>query len=77
MPKGLRRLLSGIVLILLSGGLFGYIMYDFAMQFKGSDNLQRFIVPGEFTTTLSTPGRYVLWNNHQTNFQGKAYYQNL
>lgn len=71
MKKGLKTLISGILLILI-GTLV--IPLAFILPFFSDNSVdERFLVPGEAEVTIEEPGRYYLWNEYQTFFEGKSY----
>lgn len=71
MKRGLKTLIVGIVLILL-----GSIVIPIALiapLVMSDQSAKQFIVPGTAQFQADEPGRYYLWNDYQTVYQGTSY----
>lgn len=71
MKSGLRTLITG-VLIFVIGSFVVPMLLILPLLLNESPN-DRFLVPGSKDVTIDKPGRYYLWNDHKTIFQGKSY----
>lgn len=73
MKPGLKTIIAGILLLFCAVMVFPlFIVVPFFLQ--KSDDVQ-FKVPGGKEVTVKEPGRYYLWNNFNTVYEGKSYAQ--
>ena len=74
MKKHTRQITSGVILFILGGIIiptaFGITIVVHVLKEKP---LAQFVVPGQATVTIEKPGRYYLWNDYQTTFEGTTY----
>jgi hypothetical protein len=71
MKKGLKTLIAGILLFAL-GAIVVPLTIVIPFLLSDSDKNQ-FLVPGVLEVEVTEPGRYYLWNDHQTVFEGQSY----
>ena len=71
MEKGLKTLIAGIVLFVV-GAFVVPIAFLLPLILNNSDERQ-FIIPGITEVEILESGRYYLWNDFQTVFDGKSY----
>ena len=64
-------MIAGAVLFIL-GTVIVPVLFILPLIFGKSDEVQ-FIVPGTFEAKTEKPGRYYLWNDFQTFYDGKSY----
>lgn len=73
MAPGIKIIASGLILFIL--GLFvitiviPFFMFDLIENSYG----EQFKIPGSTLVIVEEPGRYYLWNNYQTVFEGRSY----
>lgn len=71
MKAGTRTILTGVVIFLL-GAVGIPLVVILSFIFTDSNEIQ-FKVPGRIQYTIKEPGRYYLWNEYQTIFDGLSY----
>jgi hypothetical protein len=71
MKRGIKTMIVGGVLFIL-GAVVVPILFILPLIFGKSNEVQ-FTVPGTFETKVERPGRYYLWNDFQTFYNGKSY----
>jgi hypothetical protein len=71
MRKGLKTLIAGIMLFLV-GGVLAPLAIILPIILNDSDG-QQFLIPGSTEVTITEPGRYYLWNDFQTVYDGKSF----
>ncbi|MDD5262205.1 MAG: hypothetical protein PHD76_10200 [Methylacidiphilales bacterium] len=71
MKKGLKTLIAGILLFVI-GAFVVPIAMILPLILDGSKETQ-FMIPGSAEVDIEKPGRYYLWNDYQTVFEGKSY----
>lgn len=71
MEKGLKTLIAGIVLFVV-GAVIVPLAFVLPVILNDSDE-QQFIIPGNTEVAIGKPGRYYLWNDFLTVFNGKSY----
>ena len=64
-------MIAGAVLFIL-GTVIVPVLFILPLIFGRSDEVQ-FMVPGTFEAKTEKPGRYYLWNDFQTFYDGKSY----
>ncbi|WOO43237.1 hypothetical protein [Rubellicoccus peritrichatus] len=73
MKKGLKTLISGIVIFIVGAFVAPLaVIIPVILALDDSDKRQ-FIIPGEHQFEIEKPARYYLWNDYQTIFDGKSY----
>lgn len=71
MKRGIKTIIIGVVLFLL--GMFVVpFLFVLPLLLGDSDTVQ-FKIPGTMETVIEQPGRYYLWNDFQTLYEGKIY----
>ena len=74
MKKWSKQLVLGGILFVLGGmvipSVLGVIIF---MHAYNSKPLTQFAIPGHATVSVKEAGRYYLWNDYQTIFEGKTY----
>ena len=75
MKKHTKQIISGITLFILGGiiipTVFSAIVILYAISSKP---LAKFTIPGQATVNIEKQGKYYLWNDYQTVFDGKTYF---
>lgn len=71
MKKGLKTLIAGVLLFAV-GAIVVPLTIVLPFLLSDSDKNQ-FLVPGDLEVEVTEPGRYYLWNDHQTVFAGESY----
>jgi hypothetical protein len=71
--RGSKSILLG--LILFAGGAFVLPLIVVLSLFHEKPNEVQFIVPGEALLHAEKPGRYYVWNDFRTFYQGRNYHQ--
>jgi hypothetical protein len=69
MKKGVKKLIGGGLLLMVGLVIPFACFIPMFFQEKGSA-LQ---APGSLEISIKTPGKYVLWNNYSTVFEGRSY----
>lgn len=70
---GLKRLILGIALLVL-----GVLMVPLAIAatvflvFQNHSEEARLVIPGRVEVAVTEPGRYYLWHDYQTTFEGRS-----
>jgi hypothetical protein len=67
----MKKIVIGIILFIL-----GAFIIPLTLVLTVVSNLpaeKQFKIPGTAQVTIDEPGRYYLWNNYQTLFEGKSY----
>ncbi len=75
MKKGLKTLIAGILLFFV-GPIIVPIVFILPIlldAMQGNFKERQFIIPGELEIEIAEPGRYYLWNDYKTVFEGKSY----
>ena len=73
MKTGIKTIITGAVLFIVGAFVIPLaVVLPIVIGLSNSDEKQ-FIIPGDTQTTIEKPGRYYLWNDHQTIFKGKSY----
>lgn len=71
MRPGFKRLVIGVLLFVSGTVVLPAVL---VLPFVFGDRAdEQFLVPGGIQVTASEPGRYYLWHDHRTIFQGKTY----
>jgi hypothetical protein len=71
MKPGIKSIAAGAVLFLL--GAFVFPLLVILPLFLGESNEVRFRVPGSVAASVEKPGRYYLWNDFRTVYEGRSY----
>ena len=71
MKTGLKTIILGVILFVLGGVTFPVVII--VPLFLDDAINQQFSIPGMIQVVIKEPGRYYLWNNHQTIFNGTIY----
>jgi len=71
MKRGIKTIIAGVV-IFVFGAFVVPLLFIFPLIFGKSNEVQ-FKVPGTFEANAEKPGRYYLWNDFQTIYDGKSY----
>lgn len=74
MKKYAKQIISGAVLFILGGIIVPVI--SFVFLFSGllkQKPLAKFVTPAEVELTIENKGKYYLWNEYQTTFEGRTY----
>ncbi|XOF34470.1 MAG: hypothetical protein ACL93V_04015 [Candidatus Electrothrix sp. YB6] len=71
MKRGVKTIIVGVSLFVLGGVVIPLIII--VPLFLGDSVNEQFIVPGSIQVAVKEPGRYYLWNNYQTVFDGRSY----
>ncbi len=66
----MKRMVVGGLLVLIGIAGFGYGIFSFVMDLG---DRQAFLAPGELLLTVPEAGRFYVFHDHQTVFQGTAY----
>jgi hypothetical protein len=73
--KHTKQITSGIILFILGGivipTIFCIIAFTYFLSHKP---LARFAIPGQTIVNIEESGRYYLWNDVHTTFNGKSYH---
>jgi hypothetical protein len=75
MKRGIKTIIAGVVLFVL-GAFVIPLLCGFLVVlplFLGSSNEVQFKIPGTAEATVEKPGRYYVWNDYRTFYQGKNY----
>ncbi len=74
MKKHTKQILWGGVLFIAGGLLIPLIMWCFVfMSIFRTPLLSTFLIPASIEITIEKEGRYYLWNDYETVFEGKTY----
>lgn len=71
MKPGVKTIIAGAVLFLI-----GAVVVPLSIALPlilGTPKAAQFIIPGTMATKIEKPGRYYLWNDFQTMYDGKSY----
>jgi len=68
--KGIKPLSIGVLVLVIGIALIPLIVLK---VIKSTPEPQQFLVPGKVEVSVSEPGKYYLWNDHQTFYEGKFY----
>ncbi len=71
MRRGTKTIISGFVLLIAAMVATPLVVVLLLIPNKSSDF--QFKVPGKVETTIEKPGRYYLWDDFQTLYEGKSY----
>lgn len=69
---GLRLIIIGAVIAILGALVIPAILLFTVFSPNSDDN--KFATPGSYSTEITKPGRYFLWNHSRTIFKGTMYY---
>ena len=71
MKPGVKTIVGGGVLLFLGAIALplGVILFFLSKDYEGS----QFVVPGGAEVQVEDSGRYYVWNDHETVFQGRSY----
>jgi len=73
MKKGIKKVILGCGLIILTWTIL--IIFVISV-FDRIDNIEKtFKIPGKIKILVTKPGKYYLWNDFRTIFEGKTYVQ--
>ncbi len=74
MKKHTKQIISGAVLFILGAFIVPviFIIYLF-LSLLSEKPLARFIFPNEVKVTIENKGKYYLWNEYETIFEGRTY----
>ena len=74
MKKHTKQIVAGVTLFVLGGmiipTIFVVILFVCLLNEKP---LAKFTIPGQAIVTIEKQGRYYLWNDYQTVFEGRSY----
>ncbi|MHC4292486.1 MAG: hypothetical protein ACYSTR_09780 [Planctomycetota bacterium] len=74
MKKHTKQIISGVVLFILGGMIIPVIFVVLVFTSLLNDKpLTKFTIPGQAIVTIEKQGRYYLWNDVHTVFEGKSY----
>ncbi len=71
MKPGLKTLITGIILFILGGFVIPFLLI--LPLFLNQSANKQFLIPGSREVTVEKPGRYYLWNDFQTVYNGKSF----
>jgi hypothetical protein len=71
MKRGLKTTIAGVVVLLV--GAFVIPLAFFLPVALGNSHDFQFKAPGSAETMVNEPGRYYLWNDFRTVYEGKSY----
>jgi hypothetical protein len=71
MKPGVKTLIGGAVIFIIGAAIIPLAIVLPLLLAKNHDT--RFKVPGIQKVTINKPGKYYLWNNYQTVYQGHTY----
>lgn len=71
MKPGLKILITGITLFIL-GGFVVPLLFVLPLALNSEKN-HPFLIPGSKEVKVEKPGRYYVWNDHKTIYEGKSY----
>ena len=71
MKPGLKTLIAGISLFILGGFVIPFLLI--LPLFLNESSNQQFLTPGAKEVTVEEPGRYYLWNDFQTVYEGESF----
>ena len=75
MKRGIKTIIAGVVLFVLGAFVIPllYAVFVVLPLLLGSSNEIQFKIPGTTQATVEKPGRYYIWNDYRTFYQGKNY----
>lgn len=73
MAPGIKRLVTGVTLFILGIFFISIVVPVLFYDLLDNRNGEQFKVPGITQVIVEEPGRYYLWNDYQTVFEGKSY----
>ena len=74
MKKYTKQIVSGVVLFILGGMIIPVVFVVLLFTSLLNDKpLAKFTIPGQAIVTIEKHGRYYLWNDYQTVFEGRSY----
>lgn len=74
MRKSTKQMISGLVLFVTGAIIIPTIFcISVALYLLNNKPLVKFIIPGQTVVTIEEQGRYYLWNDYQTIFNGRTY----
>lgn len=71
MKAGAKTIIIGISTLVIGGFVLPFLWV--LPLFLDATNTEQFIVPSTQTLEIENPGRYYLWNDYQTFFEGTQY----
>ncbi len=71
MKPGLKTLIIGVVLFILGGFVIPFLLILPLFLNESAD--QQFLVPGSKEVSVEKAGRYYLWNDFQTVYDGRSF----
>ncbi|MEM7791760.1 MAG: hypothetical protein AAF546_10190 [Verrucomicrobiota bacterium] len=71
MKSGLKTLITGIALFILGGFVVPFSLI--LPLFLNESSSEQFVIPGSHQVIVEKPGRYYLWNDFQTVYDGKSF----
>jgi hypothetical protein len=71
MRPGLKTLITGVALFFLGGFVIPFLLILPVFLNEAASN--QFLIPGSKEITVERSGRYYLWNDFQTVFEGKSF----
>lgn len=73
MAPGIKTLVTGIILFSLGILVISMVMPALFYDLLENRNGEQFKIPGRTQVIVEEPGRYYLWNDYHTVFEGKSY----
>ncbi len=73
MKQGTKLLISGLLAFLGGGVLLPFVLFGLMVAILCDRPDYTFVVPGQITVSCEKEGRYYLWYDYQTIFEGKTY----
>jgi hypothetical protein len=75
MKRGIKTIIAGGVLFVLGAFVIPLFCVVFAVLYLllGPSNEVQFKIPGSAQATIEKPGRYYVWNDFRTIYEGKNY----
>ena len=71
MRSGIKTIVTGVLLFIV--GAVVVPLVTILLLILDDSNEKQFMIPGNTQVVIEEPGRYYLWNDYQTVFQGKSY----
>lgn len=74
MTDNTKKLAAGIVLFGLGGFVFPLVIVGAVVFYLMNEKpLAQFVIPAQIEVSIDKQGRYYVWNDYQTTFEGKTY----
>lgn len=73
MKSGTRLIITGVLLSIIGMVVIPVVAVFFFISSESDSSETQFLIPGEKEFTVDEPGRYYLWNDHLTIFEGESY----